>query len=377
MNIRLYRAIFYRKARYSPKHKLIFKNPQKTALLRLSFLKACLCLLVLLSPQFANAGFFNIFSDLFASGKVTVPSLDSSINSQNIQLLKANSSPDPEFGKGGGDITIVGGNSLLAEAGPLGTIGNIEDRPTTQQISVYVVRSGDTLSAIAKMFGVSVNTIVWANDISRAQALKEGQTLVILPVSGIAYTVKKGDTVTSIAKKYKADAEEIVQFNDLNTTVALAEGTVITIPEAEIGLPPATSAPIVKGKLPKNVGAHDTNGPNYEGYYTKPANGALTQGLHGYNGIDIGASSGSPIYASAAGNVIVARSAGWNGGYGKYVVIDHPNDTQTLYGHMSRVIVSPGDQVYRGQVIGYIGNTGRSTGPHLHFEVRGAWNPFQ
>ena len=101
-----------------------------------------------------------------------------------------------------------------------------------------------------------------------------------------------------------------------------------------------------------------------------------TQGIHGYNAVDLAAPFGTPIVAAASGRVIVSRSGGWNGGYGTYVVIDHPDGTQTLYAHMSRVAVWQGAQVVAGQVIGYVGSTGRSTGPHVHFEVRGAVNPF-
>jgi murein DD-endopeptidase MepM/ murein hydrolase activator NlpD len=105
--------------------------------------------------------------------------------------------------------------------------------------------------------------------------------------------------------------------------------------------------------------------------------GILTQGLHGWNAVDIGAARGTPLHAAADGTVIVARIGGYNGGYGNYVVITHGNGTQTLYGHMKNVIVSSGQTVSAGQVIGYEGSTGNSTGPHLHFEVRGAANPFR
>ncbi len=98
--------------------------------------------------------------------------------------------------------------------------------------------------------------------------------------------------------------------------------------------------------------------------------------MHGNNGVDIAAPLGTPVVASAGGTVIIARSSGWNGGYGLYVVISHSNGTQTLYAHLSSVNVSVGDSVSKGQVIGKVGNTGKSTGPHLHFEVRGARNPF-
>ena len=104
--------------------------------------------------------------------------------------------------------------------------------------------------------------------------------------------------------------------------------------------------------------------------------GRRTQGLHGYNGVDLGVSYGSPIYAAAPGTVIISRNGGWNGGYGKYIVVSHPNGTQTLYAHNSDNVVFAGANVIRGQVIGFVGSTGKSTGPHLHFEVRGARNPF-
>ncbi len=275
---------------------------------------------------------------------------------------------DPNPAKGGGDITIVGGTALLPDAGPSGTIADIEDVHGTQ-ISTYVVRRGDTISSIAKMFTVSINTVLWANDLKRGAVLKEGDTLVILPVSGIQYTVVKGDTLAGVAKKYKGDIEEIVSYNGLSENAALAVGDVIVIPNGEIASVVSTTGGASRVKV---------NLPSYGGYYAYPLAGAghKTQGVHGYNGVDIGAPTGTPIYAAAAGDVIIGRDYGWNGGYGKYIVIKHGNGTQTLYAHMNQVIAFAGQTVVQGQLIGYVGNTGRSTGPHLHFEVRGAKNPF-
>jgi murein DD-endopeptidase MepM/ murein hydrolase activator NlpD len=121
------------------------------------------------------------------------------------------------------------------------------------------------------------------------------------------------------------------------------------------------------------------SGPEQEGYYSNPLPGAiLTQSIHGWNAVDLGAARGTPIHAAADGVVIVAKNNGaWNGGYGNYVVITHDNGTQTLYAHMSHTIVSSGETVSAGQTIGYVGMTGLTTGPHLHFEVRGAANPFR
>lgn len=119
--------------------------------------------------------------------------------------------------------------------------------------------------------------------------------------------------------------------------------------------------------------------PAVSGYFGNPLNGAgrLSQGIHGHNGVDFSAPSGTPIYAAASGSVTTVKSGGgWNSGYGNYVVISHPNGSSTLYAHMSSVAIS-GGSVSKGQLIGYVGNTGQATGNHLHFEVRGGMqNPF-
>lgn len=297
--------------------------------------------------------------------------VDGAINSQNIPLLRAESSPARASFN---DISIVGGVAIASETGPLGTIRDVEDvGQTNHQISTYTVREGDSIASIAKMYGVSSNTIIWANDI-KGKTIKEGQILVILPVSGVLHTVKKGDTLQSLAKKYKADIDEIIQYNDLERGSGLVAGDIITVPDGEIvsivAVKPSTSAG--NSKLVRGY-----DGASYEGYYIRPlAGGTKTQGLHGYNGVDLGASVGTPVFASAGGTVIIARSSGWNAGYGNYVVISHMNGTQTLYAHLSRVRVYSGQLVERGDLIGNVGSTGKSTGPHLHFEVRGAKNPF-
>lgn len=298
-------------------------------------------------------------------------------NLQTMSFLKPAMNIDPTAARGGGDVVIVDDSALLPEEGPSGTIADIE-KPKNSTISVYVVRQGDTLSGIAKLFGVSPSTILWANDIPKGSALQVGQTLTILPVTGIRYTVKKGDTVASIAKKFGGDAAEIQSFNGLDGS-ALAVGDQIIIPDGEIAAAPAASTPakITVGAEP----AHDV-GPRgtatQVGYYLRPIVGGIeTQGIHGYNAVDLAAPTGTPILASADGDVIVARAGGWNGGYGSYVVIQHENGSQTLYAHASRVIVSVGQHVVQGQVIAYVGATGKATGPHVHFEIRnGIRNPF-
>lgn len=262
----------------------------------------------------------------------------------------------------------LSGDALLPDSGPVGTMADVEDWPENGgRISLYAVRAGDTLSEIAEMYSVSVNTIAWANDISAKAALKEGQLLVILPVSGIRHTVAKGETIQSIAKKYKGDAEEIVLFNGLEGA-KLAIGQVVIIPNGQIA---PTSSSGSSGKPP----VPGSGGPSYAGYYLRPIKGIRTQGLHAYNAIDIGAPVGTSVVAAAEGQVVISRG-GWNGGFGNYLVIEHPNKTQTLYAHLSSNLVVTGQSVTQGQLIGLSGSTGKSTGPHLHFEVRGAKNPF-
>ncbi len=326
--------------------------------------------LIFSSPVPASASFFSFLGDIFGFS-TEKPREITGDNLQNIPLLQAALNSDPAPAKGGGDITIVNGSALFSDTGPYGSMADIEDtKPESGQISLYVVRDGDSLSQIAKMFDVSISTIIWANDIKRGSLINPGQTLLILPVSGVKYTVKKGDTIKGIAKKFKGDMEEIIQFNGLPEGGILALGSEIVIPNGE-------DSSYVPASSVKTARVRGASGPSYVGYYLKPVENAVkSQGLHGYNAVDLAAPIGTPIVASAAGDVIVSRSYGWNGGYGKYVVIRHPNGTQTLYSHQSKVIVSTGWHVVQGQIIGYVGSTGKSTGPHLHFEVRGAKNPF-
>ncbi len=312
-------------------------------------------------PLSARAFSFELQS--FFGSKAEASSSNRVVTVQSMPLAEASASSIPA--KGGGEVTILDESAVIAEDGPSGTIADI-GKPKNATISLYVVREGDTLSQVAEMFDVSVNTILWANDLPRATSIKKGDTLTILPVSGLKYKVKSGDTLASIAKKYQGDSEEIAQFNGL-AEGELAVGSEIIIPNGEIIAP----APIRKAAP---LGAPS---PSYAGYYMRPTSGVRTQGIHGYNGVDIGAPVGTPIVAAASGDVIVARQGGWNGGYGSYVVIRHPNGTQTLYAHASAVLVSVGQYVSQGETIARVGNSGRSTGAHLHFEIRGGpRNPF-
>lgn len=327
-------------------------------------------LCVSIIPAYAHAGILS-----FIFGNTTVEASSASASDDAAVLLEAatNSNPNPATGS---PIAIDDG-ALMASAGTNGTVADIQSAASTTAISLYVVREGDSLSGIAKMFGVSVNTVIWANDITGP--INPGDKLVILPMTGIAYAVKKGDTVESIAKKFGVDVLDISQFNGV-TDSTIAVGQTILVPNGEL----SSTQPIIlrQGKITdKNLPpepAHDTNGPSYPGYYAMPlVSACVSQGLHGYDAVDLAAPKGTPIYAAAAGTVIVAKhNSGWNGGYGNYVVIAHDNGTQTLYAHATKVLVDQGDTVYQGQEIALVGMTGEATGPHLHIEVRGAHNPY-
>lgn len=338
------------------------------------FIAVLLIILPVFYPNTARAGIFSLITGI-AGDSVSAKTLEISNtpNSQNMLLLKAVTNTNPSPINQNNNPILASENSLVAEIGPAGTASDI-DTPTNTKISIYVVRSGDTLSEIAKMFDVSVNTIIWANDLGKNPILKQGQTLVILPITGIRYIVKKGDTIKSIVAKYKADLKEVLQYNDLSLNSSLSVGDTIIIPDAEpTGI--VTSSSIVGTSANRHYAS--------TAYYMRPIiGGRKSQGIHGHNAVDLAAPVGTPIYAAAGGIVIVSKMNGaWNGGYGNYVVISHPNGTQTLYAHTSRNLVSVGEQVSKGDMIAKIGNTGESTGPHLHFELRpgppfGEINPF-
>lgn len=317
-------------------------------------------------PLTASAGVFSSFFDVFIHpAEASVQPV--AANSQTIALLDGATSANA---RGAAETVIADQSALLPDSGPLGSSADLEEvAPTSDQISLYTVRKGDTLSGIANMYGVSVNTIIWANELKNG-VISEGQTLVILPITGLRYTIKNGDTVEKLSSRFNATAEDIFSYNGIAFGSKLEVGTEIIIPNGEIPAPVA--APVRKVAV-----SLAGSGKSLSGYYRHPLpTGIKTQGIHGHNAVDIGAPIGTPVYAAATGDVILSRSGGWGGGYGNYLVIAHPNGTQTLYAHFSSLAVGMGAHVTQGQVVGYVGSTGLSTGPHLHFEVRGAKNPF-
>lgn len=317
----------------------------------------------------AHAGFFSFVKPMLGESQAATKQSNTNkiYNLQNLALLQAATNIDPNPNKVAEIVPVNKGDILIADIAS-SEIDNFDDYNT--QISTYIVREGDTVSSIAKMFNVSINTVLWANNLNSRSILKPGNNLIILPVSGISYTIKKGDSISTIAKKYKADVNDILNYNDITISSPLTVGEIILIPDAEL-----SATDIARSNPSSQVSKN--NYPSYSGYYIRPIpGGRKSQGQHGNNGVDLASPIGTPIVASAQGTIIISKTSGWNGGYGNYVVISHPNGTQTLYSHMSTVAVSVGEKVAQGETIGHIGMTGRTTGPHVHFEIRGAKNPF-
>lgn len=239
-------------------------------------------------------------------------------------------------------------------------------KPRDKVVS-YFVAKGDTISEIADAYGVSSNSVRWLNDIS-GDSLKVGQELLIPPVTGVIHKVKSGETVYTIAKKYKVDAQKIVNWPYTNfsndETFALIAGQSIVVPD---GVPPEEIKPVTYvAQRP----AAPYKGPVAGGKFAWPMRGGISQyPIWYHNAIDLTNPVGTPIVAAKSGKVILAQSLSY--GYGKHVIIDHGDGLSSLYAHMSGFNISVGQTVTGGStVIGWIGMTGRTTGPHLHFEIR-------
>ena len=235
-------------------------------------------------------------------------------------------------------------------------------------IAEYQVAGGDTVSSIAQKFGVSLDTIRWVNNLKSIDDIKPGQVLRVLPISGVLHSVRRGETVYSVAEIYGVSPQPIVDF-PFNTfindeTFALAVGQELIIPSGVMPKVKLWSKPVSKPVVDLPTEALAEIG------FIWPAVGKISQGYFWYHrAIDIANPAAPAVVASRGGTVI---SAGWNfpQAYGINIIIDHGDGYRTLYAHLSSVVVSLGQSVLRGQVIGKMGSTGRSTGVHLHFEIR-------
>lgn len=272
-----------------------------------------------------------------------------------------------EEGTGTGGSQVLG---LTTDAQmTVDPLTQVSDKPRAD-VFEYTVEDGDTLAAIAKKFGVDTDSIKWLNSGLNEKKIKPGTVMKIPPVTGVMHTVKSGETVYSIAKRYNVSAQAIVDFpfNEFSNdeTFALAIGQEIVVPDGEMPEEIITSP---RGNL-ANTLTPNAGAVSATGSWIWPAAGTITQWYKAWHkGLDIANRSGGNILAADSGTVIVA---GWpdNSGYGNRVMIDHGNGYKTLYAHMSKIAVTVGQTVKRGNVIGQMGSTGRSTGTHLHFEIR-------
>lgn len=301
---------------------------------------------------------------------------ENTTNSQNMDLSISSEScvnPDLIAVNSSTDLFAVQSDSFIYNEGSYVPDVKFEKSPISDQIRIYTVEEGDTLSEIAETFDVSVNTIRWENKIS-GNTISIGKKLNILPVTGVKHIVVSGDTLSKIASKYDALKEDILIFNGLTNDSLLKKGDVIFVPNG-----------IIKQAVVKSSGSSSYKGSSSStitsGYYIRPTTGPITspygprKGSYHY-GIDIGNVRGTPIVASASGTVVQFISyckegvSSCGGRYGNYITIQHENGQRTRYAHLQKINVSVvGQYIKQGEKIGTMGNTGRSTGPHLHFEI--------
>lgn len=294
--------------------------------------------------------------------------LTNSVSAEGAASKKLFAEPVKNLSSDSPELTFVQDNSIVGVSSPLvispSTLGSVIENDEADSrddggVIEYIVESDDTLASIAQKFNISTDTIKWANGMT-GKTVKPGQTLVILPVSGVLHLVKDGDTMGNIAKKYKAAEGDIIAFNSLKDENDIFVGDMLVVPG---GKKPA------EVKSPKSIPGI----PLAESYFIFPVEGKISQGLHGalYAAVDIATSCGKPIVAAAGGKV---QRAGFIAVGGNIVTILHSNGVVTYYGHMSTIAVRPGQIVSAGDIIGYVGKTGYATGCHVHFETRGASN---
>lgn len=253
----------------------------------------------------------------------------------------------------------------------------------------YTVQANDTISGIARKFGVTQSTIVQNNDFLDPKKLKPGMVLKIPSADGLLHIVQKGETLEGISKKYEIEMGKILTQNQMQPGSVLAAGHELVIPGAKKAPPPPPEPVLVASRNGKATGGgaaaavkgksagKAARGPETYGQLLFPTKGKYTQYYHyGHYAVDIAQNGGASVWA-ADGGTVVRAAKGWNGGYGNVVVVDHGNGMTTLYAHLKDIYVKAGQEVGRGEAVGYMGNSGRvygRTGIHLHFEVivRGA-----
>lgn len=335
-----------------------------------------------------------------------LPPNDSVIhNSQNVPLLESSINPDIKSIKDVPVADIIQDQALVSN-GSLGPSDDLERYASSAKINTYVVKKGDTIEGIAKKFKVTKDVIIYSNaDLKKSDLLKIGQNIVILPIKDTGTTqsvpekiitnkdVKK--VVITESARVSPKIEENKTKEELQPlTVNNIEKTAVSVP-APVAAPqqstvsnslaPSVSVqtPVLEGTVSATSEVQPPQGQpagSISGGYIWPfpeGVGRVSQGLHADQAYDFAAPKGTPIYAVHDGTVLIAHTTGYNGGYGLYVVIDFTDGRQAIFGHMSKVVAKAGDVVKQGDIIGYVGSTGKSTGPHTHIGFHGTLsNPY-
>ncbi|MBE2221644.1 MAG: M23 family metallopeptidase [Anaerolineae bacterium] len=273
-----------------------------------------------------------------------------------------------------GDLPVFNDTGLAPQPNP----HTYEGKLPHHEFETYTVERGDTPGTIAEQFGIAVETLLGGNArlSQETTLLQPGDVLIILPIDAVLHEVQPGDTLESVSEQYDIPVEDIIAYtdNNLEFPYRLYPETNIMVPGAKrevvIWQPPTVSSSggsgLGGGIAPKIVGTgtfqFPVNNRNFTQFY-----------WYGHPAIDIALGEGNAVFASDTGTVTYA---GWNTwGYGNLIVINHGNGYDTIYAHLSGINVVPGQIVYKGNVIGYTGNTGNSSGPHIHFEIRIGGNP--
>jgi murein DD-endopeptidase MepM/ murein hydrolase activator NlpD len=256
-------------------------------------------------------------------------------------------------------------NDLTLSAVPFTT----KPKKDRREVTTYVVQPGDNVSVIAARFGVTPDSVIWANDKleENPDALTVGQTLYVPPVSGVLHKVAKGETVQSIAARFKAQVADILN-DPFNQSIHDFKSSPPTLAVDAWIMVPGGSKPIVQRAIVRGNVSAPSNALKGTANFQWPTAACISQYFWArHPGLDLANSQGTPVVAADAGFV---EFVGWdNTGYGNMILINHGNGTLTRYAHLSAFAVQAGQSVQKGQLIGRIGSTGRSTGPHLHFEI--------
>lgn len=267
------------------------------------------------------------------------------------------------------DLQLFAEETPAPAAGPGAALPPKAEMKARPKVSTYTVAEGDTVIAIAEKFGLKGTTVLWSNDLRETDYLQIGQELKIPAVDGTLHTVQPDDTLLGIATDFGVDFAKIVEANPDLDAEALQPGQALLVPGGEPVYQRLTTTVASRGgeRQAAPSGTFDRwplDGPitDWFGWRTHPVNGTR----HYHDGIDIGVAEGTAVISVARGRVTYV---GYLGGYGLTVKVDHGNGLVTIYAHLSQVDVETGQPVGGGEQIALSGNTGTSTGPHLHFST--------